>query len=55
MMIQNGTEKAEAWNICVLSVAVVTVSMTFSCFRSKWLYVLLQFLKAGIMPSKRFK
>lgn len=53
MMIQNGAEKAEVWNISVLS--VVTALMAFFYSRNKWLYGLLQFLKVGVTHSKCFK
>lgn len=52
-MIQNGAENAEVWNISVLSVR--TALMAFFCSRSEWVYVLVQFLKVGIMHSKCFK
>lgn len=53
MMIQNGAEKAEVWNISVLS--VVTALMAFFYSRNKWLYGLVQFLKVGVTHSKCFK
>lgn len=52
MMIQNGAEKAEVWDISVLS--VVTALMAFFCSRNKWLYGLVQVSKGGCHTFKMF-